>query len=172
MEAWFRSMGVDPTEFRRLVEQMQRDLQEAFKGLGADPSKSFVSGFSVRVGSDGKPTFSSFGNRPSVKPPAPGQAIPQVVADDREPLTDVIEEGNRIAITMELPGVEKKDIQLHMTADQLEIAVDTERRKYHKRVKLPNPVEPSTTNATYNNGILDVTVQRAGGPAGVRIPVA
>lgn len=172
MEAWFRSMGIDPTDFRRLVEQMQKDLQDAFKGLGADPSKSFVSGFSVRVGPDGKPTFSSFGNKPSVKAPAPGQALPAVSADEREPLTDVIEEGDHVAITMELPGVEKKDIQLHMTSDQLEITVDNERRKYHKRVKLPSAVEPNTTQATYNNGILDVTVKRKGGPSGMRIPVS
>lgn len=171
MDAWFRSMGVDPAEFRKLVEQMQKDLQKAFDGLGADPSKSFVSGFSVKVGPDGKPTFSSFGNKPQVKAPSPNQPLPQIVADEREPLTDVIEEADRVAITMELPGVEKKDIQLHMTSDELEIAVDTERRKYHKRVKLPSKVVPDTTQATYNNGILDVTVKRASSPTGKRINV-
>lgn len=171
MEAWFRSMGVDPSEFRRLVEQMQKDLQDAFKGLGTDPSKSFVSGFSVKVGPDGKPTFSSFGNKPQVRAPQPGQSLPAVSTDEREPLTDVIEEGDRVAVTMELPGVDKKDIQLHMTQDELEISVDNDRRKYHKRVKLPSRVVPDTTEATYTNGILDVTVKRAPGPTGRRIPV-
>ena len=174
MEGWFRSMGIDPTEFRKLVEQMQKDLQKAFEGLGTDPSKSFVSGFSVKVGPDGKPTFSSFGNKPQVKanPAGATKGIPSVVADEREPLTDVIEDARQVAITMELPGVEKKDINLHMTADELEVSVDNDARKYHKRVKLPAKVDPKTTKATYTNGVLDVTVQRVkSGASGVKIAV-
>jgi HSP20 family protein len=170
LDAWLRGMGVDPADFRRMADEMQRNLHEALKGMGQDPSKSFVSGFSVKVGPDGKPTFNTFGNKPQVKPSGPG--IPKVVADEREPLTDVLEDLAQVAVTMELPGVEKKDINLHMTADELEISVDTERRKYHKRVKLPAKVEPKTTKATYTNGILDVTVQKAkAGQSGVRIDV-
>jgi HSP20 family protein len=174
LDAWLRSMGVDPADFRKLADEMQRNLHEALKGMGQDPSKSFVSGFSVRVGPDGKPTFSSFGNKPQVKPnPAgPGKGVPQIVADEREPLTDVIEDAKQVAITMELPGVEKKDINLHMTADDLEVSVDNDLRKYHKRVHLPAKVDPKTTKATYTNGILDVTVQKvAAGKSGVKIPV-
>jgi HSP20 family protein len=173
MEAWLRGMGVDPNEFRRLVEEMQRNLQDAFRAMGNDPAanKSFVSGFSVKVGPDGKPSFATFGNKPTVKPAA-GSTIPAIVSDEREPLTDVIDEGPRIAVTMELPGVSKDEINLHMTEMELEITVDSERRKYHKRVKLPAAVDPKTTKATYNNGVLDVTVQKKpGAPAGVRIPV-
>src|ERR1051326_7461292 len=103
LDAWLRSMGVDPADFRRMADEMQRNLQEALRGMGADPSKSFVSGFSVRVGPDGKPTFTQFGNKPTIKPPAPGQTLPHVVADGREPLTDVIEEDGHIPVTMELP---------------------------------------------------------------------
>jgi HSP20 family protein len=161
LDAWFRNMGVDPAEFRRLVEEMQRNLQESFKGLGQDPSKSFVQGFSVKVGPDGKPTFTSFGNKPQVKPAPGGKGIPSVVSDEREPLTDVIEDTTQVSITVEMPGVTKEDIGLHMTEESLEISVDTEKRKYHKRVKLPTKVQPKTTKATYNNGVLDVTVKKA-----------
>jgi HSP20 family protein len=172
LDAWLRSMGVDPADFRRLADEMQRNLQEALKGMGQDPSKSFVSGFSVRVGPDGKPTFSSFGNKPQVKPNPAGGKVPAIVADEREPLTDVIEDARQVAITMELPGVEKKDINLHMTAEDLEVSVDNDLRKYHKRVHLPAKVDPKTTKATYTNGILDVTVQKvAPGKTGVKIPV-
>jgi HSP20 family protein len=171
MDAWLRSMGMDAGEFRKLVDEMQRNMQEALKDFGTDPSKSFVSGFSVKVGPDGKPTFNTFGNKPSVKAPAVGGGLPVVNTDEREPLTDVIEEDGRIAITMELPGVNRSDIDLNMTEMELEISVDNERRKYHKRVKLPAKVDPSTTKATYTNGILDVTVAKTGKSGGVRIPV-
>ncbi len=170
MDAWLRQMGIDPGEFRRMAEEMQRSLQDAFRSVGQDPSKSFVSGFNVRVGPDGKPHFSSFGNKPSVE--RKDGALPNIQADEREPLTDVIEDAASIAITMEMPGVDKSDIKVSMTEDRLEIGVDTEKRKYHKRVKLPAKVDPKTTKATYNNGILDVTVQKLQhGDEGVQINV-
>ncbi|HLF16425.1 MAG TPA: archaeal heat shock protein Hsp20 [Candidatus Thermoplasmatota archaeon] len=172
MEAWFRSMGIDPNDFRRLVEEMQRNLQDAFRNPGQDPGKSFVSGFSLRIGPDGKPQFATFGNKPSLKPNPGGKGIPKVVSDEREPITDVIDGADEVSITLEVPGVTREDIDVHMTERQLEIAVDTERRKYHKQVQLPAAVDPSTTKATYNNGILDVTVRKVRpGKAGVRVPV-
>lgn len=175
LDAWLRQMGVDPADFRRMAEEMSRGLQDALRQMGdpSQPNKSFVSGFSVKVGPDGKPTFTSFGNKPAVQPtPGAKGGLPKVVIDEREPLTDVIENAKEVAITMELPGVEKKDINVHMTDDELEISVDNERRKYHKRVKLPAKVDPKTTKATYTNGILDVTVQkRTPGKTGVRIAV-
>lgn len=171
MDDWFKAMGIDPRDFQRLFDDMQRNLQDAFKHMGQDPSKGFVSGFNVRMGPDGKPQFNTFGNKPHVHRPE-GAKIPNVGVDEREPLTDVIEDNASIAITMELPGVEKKDIQVNMTAERLEIAVDSEKRKYHKRVNLPTKVDPSTTKATYNNGVLDVTVQKLDqADEGVRIDV-
>ncbi len=171
MDEWLRGMGIDPSEFQKLFDEMQRNLQEAFKNMGQDPSKGFVAGFNVRMGPDGKPQFSSFGNKPTVRR-EPGSAIPSVATDDREPLTDVIEDPTQIAITMELPGVDKSDVNVHMTDEVLEISVDTELRKYHKRVRLPAKVDASTTKATYTNGILDVTVQKvASDQAGVRIQI-
>lgn len=158
MDEFFRNLGIDPKEFRNLFDEMQRNLQDAFKHMGDDPSKGFVQGFSVRMGPDGKPHFSSFGNKPRMEDQEGG--MPRIGADEREPLTDVIEDNDSVAITMELPGVEKKDIHVHMSEDRLEISVDNERRKYHKRVRLPTKVDPATTKATYNNGILDVTVQK------------
>ena len=171
MDAWMRQMGIDPTDFRRLMDEMQRNMGEALKDFQRDPSKSFVSGFSVKVGPDGKPVFSSFGNKPTVKP-AIGGGIPAIDTTEREPLTDVIDEGKRLAITLEVPGVERKDIDVHMTETELEISVDNDKRKYHKVVKLPAQVDPKTTKATYNNGVLDVTVEKVKkGGLGVKVPV-
>lgn len=158
MDEWFKAMGVDPTDFRRIFDDMQRSLGDAFKQMGEDPSKGFVAGFNVRMGPDGKPHISSFGNKPHVGP-KPGGGI-GVGSDEREPLTDVIEDAKSVAITMELPGVDKRDIDLKMTAERLDVGVDNRRRKYHKSVRLPAKVDPQTTKATYKNGILDVTVQK------------
>lgn len=169
MDEWFKSMGIDPKEFQSLFDDMQKGLQDALSGMGQDPSKGFVGGFNVRMGPDGKPNFSTFGNKPKVDTTG---AKPSVGVDEREPLTDVIEDPASIAITMELPGVQKSDIDVNMTEEHLEISVDNERRKYHKRVRLPAKVDPATTKATYNNGILDVVVKKLNkDEPGVRIQV-
>ncbi len=88
MEKWLREMGIDPAEFRSLVEQMQRGLHDALRNMGQEPGSSFVSGFNVRVGPDGKPRFSTFGDRP--KAGIEG-GVPGIKNQDREPLTDVVE---------------------------------------------------------------------------------
>lgn len=169
MDEFMRKMGIDPSDFQKLFNDMQRNLQDAFKNMGQDPSKGFVSGFSVRMGPDGKPHVNTFGNKPKVNRAG---AVPSIGVDEREPLTDVIEDSGSIAITMEIPGVAKKDIDLNMTEDRLEVSVDNDQRKYHKRVTLPAKVDPSTTKATYTNGILDVTVQKVEkGESGVRISI-
>lgn len=169
MDEWMRKMGIDPKEFQSLFDDMQRGLHDALSNMGEDPSKGFVGGFNVRMGPDGKPHFSTFGNKPKVDVSG---AKPSVGADEREPLTDVIEDAQGLAITMELPGVEKKDINVNVTEEHLEISVDNERRKYHKRVRLPTKVDPTTTKATYTNGILDVTVQKLGrDDPGVRVQI-
>lgn len=143
-------------DVNRIQEEMERMMEEARK-TAKQPSEAgpFVYGWSMRVGPDGKPHVEKFGNMPG-KVQATGEA-----ADEREPLTDLIEGKEDVKIIVELPGVEKKDIQLEAGEESLSINVDTEKRKYSKDVKLPCKVRPETTKANYNNGVLEVTIQRA-----------
>lgn len=152
----FRGFGLSGRDFEKLFDEMQRSISNALKDLGnIEPGKPYVHGFSFKIGPDGKPTVSEFGNRPGR--PTKGKPM---FSDEREPLTDVIEEQKAIAVTVEMPGIEKKDIDLRVTENELEINVDAEKRKYHKLIKLPASVKPPTTKATYKNGILDVTIEK------------
>ena len=139
-----------------LMDDFQRMAEEMFKILSnAQPGKSYVHGYSVRVGPDGKPHFEEFGNR-RVKSSNGKSAI----SEDREPISDIIEGKKYVSVTVEIPGVEKDDIDLRVTEKELEITVDAPQRKYHKIIDLPAEVKPKTTKATYKNGILDVVVKR------------
>jgi HSP20 family protein len=152
----FEQMGLDPGEFDRMFRDIQRSFMDAMRsGGGIEPGKPFVTGFSFKMGPDGRPRIENFGNRPTR---AKG-GMPHI-SEEREPITDLVEDESTIAVTMEIPGVEKKDIHIQAHPDSLEISVDNEARKYHKTVKLPAEVQPETAKATYKNGVLDVTLQR------------
>ena len=80
--------------------------------------------------------------------------------EEPEPLADIIEGDEEVTVTVEIPGVENKDIDLNVNEDTLEITVSNPRRKYHKLLDLPCDVKPKTMKATYKNGILDVVIKR------------
>jgi HSP20 family protein len=136
-------------DFRRMAEEMFRMMSNA------QPGKSYVHGYNIRIGADGKPRLEEFGNH-RIKSDEGESSI----SEDREPLTDIIEGKEDVSVTVELPGVEKEDIDLRVIEDELEITVNTPQRKYHKRVDLPVDVKPNSTKATYKNGILDVIIKR------------
>ena len=150
-------------DFERIFDEMQKMfesdnfkdmIEDMFKG-GFDPNKKFVHGFSVNMGPDGKPKVQEFGHR-AQKTPTGHPSISR----EREPLTDIIEGDEDVAVTVEIPGVEKDDIDLNVNADNMEITVDNPKRKYHKTLELPCDVKPKTTKATYKNGVLDVVIKR------------
>jgi HSP20 family protein len=163
----FDSIGED--EFEKIFAQMQEEIQrlmesdklkdymeEMLKNFGEGSfNKRFVRGISFKIGPDGKPRIQEFGNRPIKS--AKGQPT---ISDEREPITDIIESDEDVAVTVEIPGVEKNDIDLKVTNDTLKIKVDKTQRKYHKTLDLPCDVIPNTTKATYKNGILDIVIKR------------
>jgi HSP20 family protein len=138
---------LDNFDFKEMIEDMLRD--------GFDPNKRFIHGFSLNIGSDGKPRFQEFGNK-KIK----SLSGEPVLSDEREPLTDIIEGREDVAVTVEMPGVDKSDIDLNVTEKKLEIRVNSPTRKYHKIVDMPCNVKPKTTKATYKNGVLDIVIKR------------
>lgn len=111
-------------------------------------------GFSINTMSSGKPFVQTFGNvRNSPEGPK--------VNEEREPVVDVIEEGENLVIYAEMPGVSESDIQVELSEDMLEISANTARRKYRKEVHLPIKAESGSMQTQYNNGILEVRLKKA-----------
>lgn len=145
-------------EFDKIFNAMERMMQRAFRDMSTGdikPGKSFVRGFNVHIGPDGKPRIQEFGNYP--KKARNGETK---FSEEREPLVDIIENYDKVAITVEIPGVEKKDIDLDVKDEKLEIKVVHPERKYHKVIGLPCNVKPKTTKATYKNGVLDIEIEK------------
>ena len=178
-DEWFKRFGRRSSIFGdidRLIEEMEKEMTEAFKDMENTvpedmyrerrlPDGSvrreygpFVYGYSVKIGPDGKPTIREFGN---MKPGLTGEGgAPLNLTERREPLVDLIEDGDTVKVLAELPGVEKKDIRLKATDHSLTINVDNPTRKYYKELEFPEEVDEKTAKSTYTNGILEIVFRK------------
>lgn len=73
---------------------------------------------------------------------------------------DIHEHDEEIRVIADLPGVEKDDIQLQCDGRTLTIRAANDRRQYDEHIDLPVPVDERTAQATYNNGVLEVVLDR------------
>ncbi|RNJ27400.1 Hsp20/alpha crystallin family protein [Halosegnis longus] len=72
----------------------------------------------------------------------------------------VYEEGDTIRVVGDLPGIEKDDIDIRCDGQTLTVAADTAHRQYEEHLDLPARVDEHTASASFNNGVLDVTLER------------
>lgn len=80
-----------------------------------------------------------------------------------EPYTDVIETENEIKIILELPGVDKKDVQIALDKDDkrtLIIRAETNRVIYEKAVKLSKEINLKKLKGKSTNGIFQITISK------------
>lgn len=142
-----------------LVSRMTEEGQEEYtrsgeiEGLGGQAKG--VYGLSIKVGLGGKPIIEQFGNIRATEKGAE-------VADVREPLVDVMDEGEGLAVIVELPGMEDDDIHVEIKEDVLILAAEGKHRKYSKEVLLPMVVETEPVERSYRNGILEVRLKKRG----------
>jgi len=140
-----------------LIAQMAEEGKEEYARSGEAQllggKAKGVYGFSIKLGLGGKPIVEEFGNiRTTERGP--------VVAEVREPLVDVLDEGERLVVIAELPGVEQEDIHVEVKDDILEITAETEDKKYAKEVLLPSPVDAHTLETSCKNGILTIKLAK------------
>lgn len=171
--SFFRDFFEEPED---ILRDMERQFEEEMRSLGANAPKDlirerrtpggvereygpFVYGYSVTIGPDGKPIVREFGN---VKPRLglAGRPVIQIMSE-REPVIDIIDEEKKIRVVAELPGVQKEDISVSSTEDRITIRVETEKRRFFNEVELPKRVLPNSAKATYTNGVLEVSLDKA-----------
>jgi HSP20 family protein len=143
-------------ELRSFTEKVPKDYVKERKlpdGSTVKEFGPFVYGYSMKIGPNGKPEINEFGN---IKKGLKG---PQV-REEREPLVDVVDTDCEVRVVVELPGVEKTDIKLRGTEEELEISVDTPQYKYYKEIELPTKVRVKEAKSTYKNGVLEVVLPK------------
>jgi len=146
----FREIEEEFREFLSEAEKIReiREFDEGFKEIRGP----FIYGFRITIGPDGKPKVEEFGNvrRTGVKPK---------ISEEIEPLVDVLDEGDKIRIIAEMPGVEKENISLKAVDKKLVIRASNHKR-YYKEIELPDEVDISKAKASYRNGVLEILLDK------------
>jgi len=95
----------------------------------------------------------------------------------RQPLTDIKVEPESVKVFIELPGVDKKDVEINVTDNELEVKSESKAKKevdkkgyyhyersysgFYRLIPLPIQVIPEKTSAEFKDGVLTVTLARA-----------
>jgi len=131
-------------------ESFQKQIDEAVKNsiLGAERSvKPFVAGFSFNLGPEGKPSVQLFGNS-SMGGDGVRSPINEQVLDAKS---------GTLRLLLEIPGVEKGNINVETTEETALVTAENEGRKYRAEIGLKAPVKPDSGKAEYKNGILEIS---------------
>lgn len=88
---------------------------------------------------------------------------------------DVAEDDDEITVTADLPGYDREDIDVNVEDNRLTITAEREREEeedeeYHRRersfrrhtrtIRLPARIDVDAASATYENGVLEVTLPK------------
>jgi HSP20 family protein len=190
-DEWFgqrrKRIGSWFPDIDEMMRGMEKMMQEAFKNVEQQVPKNLIRerklddgsvvremgpivyGYSVKIGPDGKPVVRKFGNIDAF-PNLLGGGM--AVKEEREPLVDIIKGEGELRVVAEVPGVSKEDLRVSANENSITIESITGQQKYHKRVDLPEMVDPKTAKSTYKNGILEVSFKlQDKGSGGVSISI-
>lgn len=108
--------------------------------------------------------------------PAKTEDSGDVVTSDWAPAVDIKEEENQFLLVADIPGVDPKDIEVHMENGILTIKGERESEKkteregykrierqhgvFYRRFTMPEGVDPEGIDANSNNGVLTVTIPK------------
>tara|TARA_R110002110_G_scaffold403511_1_gene621348 strand:- start:947 stop:1432 length:486 start_codon:yes stop_codon:yes gene_type:complete len=88
------------------------------------------------------------------------------------PRTDISETDEAMLVSLDLPGLDDKDIEVNVTGDMLTIRGEREektekggftsrsRRSFHRMIPVPPGVDPEKAEAEFKRGVLTVTLPK------------
>ena len=86
---------------------------------------------------------------------------PPIYADDKDSVGDWEDRNGEISVTIEMPGVDKKDIDLTVDEHTVSIVANNDIRDYSISKTFDATLNPEEVTATLNNGILDIKIKKA-----------
>ncbi len=106
----------------------------------------------------------------------PSQNEDNVITSDWAPAVDIKEEADQFVLHADIPGVDPKDIDIHMEDGMLTIRGERESEKkeeregykrierafgtFYRRFSLPDTANPEKISAKNKNGVLEITIPK------------
>jgi HSP20 family protein len=137
-------------ELDHFFADFEKSMEDAIRSSVNTGQKVFsrpvVAGMAMGVGPEGKPTIHFFGDK-LIGPNGFRAPIYEQVQDEKE--------GN-LRLLVELPGVEKEDVQISALEDTVSLAAEKGDRKYKADVPLERAIDPESGSASLKNGLLEI----------------
>jgi HSP20 family protein len=149
----------------------QRNVEEVAGRLAATPINVMR-----RFSEEMDRLFEDFGGRGWLTPMLDKAQLPQ---GPWSPQVEIFERGNELVLRADLPGLTKDDVNVEVASDG--ITIEGERRneheekgegyfrsersygKFYRRVPLPEGAKAEDANASFSNGVLEITLTVAKG---------
>ena len=90
---------------------------------------------------------------------------------ERTSIGDWEDRNGDIVFTVDMPGVQKKDIELMVDKHMVKVTAKTEERDYSFNQEFKMELNPSKVRANFNNGVLDITIKKAEESQGKKIAI-
>jgi len=88
-------------------------------------------------------------------------AVPSAEMTFRAPPVDVVDDGDKIRVVAEIPGVDKEDLDVRVfEKDKGYFLRERSYSSYYRTIALPAPVVPEKAEATYRNGVLELVLPK------------
>ena len=115
------------------------------EGLAGNKELKGTYGLSVRLGGQGENKFQSKGFK---------------VEESWEPIVDLFDEGEKLIIVVEIPGVNENSIKLALKGDILLLEGEGLKRRYQKEIILPWTPREESLKFNYRHGILEIELTK------------
>ena len=101
---------------------------------------------------------------------------PFILDSSLVPRTDIYEEKDQLVMKTELPGIDKKDLDITLEGDRLTVKAEKKEEvkeeathhtreryygRYFRSVALPYPIKEDEVSATFDNGVLELRLPKA-----------
>ncbi len=107
------------------------------------------------------------------------ETAPDLAAGAWSPTVDIVEESGQYLVTMDIPGVDPKNIDISLEGDILTIRGERSQERqigrqeggsyqrqerfygsFYRRFTLPDTADPDSVKAEYQNGVLKLTIPK------------
>lgn len=161
---------------RKIFEEFKAQEQSfwnAAQKVDFESGKPLTWGYSFSLGPDGVPKYKTFSNIPNfdrnLNFNENERALPTEEFKERDnltndgfriPHTDFLSEEENDRLIVELPGVEKENIDVKAKSNSLTITAENEKFKYKKTIPLNFKTIPKKIKSSFKNGILELVLPK------------